>query len=93
MKLSPDEEAFLIHWMIDETNFEQGPGAAKRLQIQHEVRPARLAEFIAAWEPDPVRQGEIARGPRPSAPPEWPWNTPEEFQRRHHEAIQLRERV
>lgn len=93
MKLSPNEEAFLIHWMIDEASFEHGRGPAKLLQLQHGVRPARLAEIIAAWEPDPVKQYDLAHGPRPAMPPEWPWKSSDEFQQRHHEAIQLRERV
>lgn len=93
MKLSPNEEVFLIHWMIDEANFEHGRGPAKQLQVEHGVRPARLAEIIAAWEPDPVRQSELAHGPRPAEPPKWPWQTVAEFQQRHHEAIQQREHV
>lgn len=93
MKLSPDEEAFLIHWMIDEAEFEHGRGPAKLLQIQHGVRPARLAEIIAAWEPNPVQQATLSQGPRPVWPPEWPWEDLEAFLQRHHEVTQHREPV
>lgn len=93
MKLSRKEELFLIHWMIDEANFEHGRGPAKSLQIEHGVSPARLAEIIAAWEPNPAKQAELSHGPRPSEPPEWPWQTPADFKQRHEIAMQHRELV
>jgi hypothetical protein len=74
MKLSPDEELFLRHWMYDEVHYEEGPGLAKRLQVQHRAIPGDLAMLIAAAIPDPLEQ-ERAGLDRPSAdPPAWPWS-------------------
>jgi hypothetical protein len=74
MKLSPDEELFLRHWMYDEVHYEEGPGPAKRLQVQHRAIPGELAMLIAAAIPDPLEQ-EKAGLDRPSAdPPAWPWS-------------------
>ena len=74
MKLSPDEEMFLRHWMYDEVHYEEGPGPAKRLQVQHRAIPGDLAILIAAAIPDPLEQ-ERAGLDRPSVdPPTWPWS-------------------
>jgi hypothetical protein len=58
MKLSPEEEAFLRHWMHDEVHFQQTQGPAKRLQLEHHARPADLAVLIAAR---PGRAGKRRR--------------------------------
>jgi hypothetical protein len=74
MRLSRDEELFLRHWMYDEVHYEEGPGPAKQLQVQHRATPADLADLIAAAIPDPLEQ-ERAGLDRPSAePPLWPWS-------------------
>lgn len=74
MKLSREEELFLRHWMYDEVHYEDAPGPAKRLQIEHRAVPADLAILIAAGIPDPLEQ-ERAGLERPSAdPPTWPWS-------------------
>ena len=74
MRPSHDEEMFLRHWMYDEVHYEDGPGPAKRLQLQHRAIPADLAIIIAAAIPDLVEQ-ERAGLARPSAqPPTWPWS-------------------
>jgi hypothetical protein len=31
MRLSPEEETFLRHWMYDEVHYQNGTGPAKRL--------------------------------------------------------------
>jgi len=36
MKLSPEEESFLRHWMYDEVHFQNGPGLAKQLRWKNE---------------------------------------------------------
>src|SRR5437660_990860 len=72
MKLSPDEEAFLRHWMYDEVHYREGNGPAKRLQLSHGVRPADLAVLIAAAFPDLVEQEAVGQGPAPASAP-WPW--------------------
>jgi len=73
MRLSPDEELFLRHWMYDEVHYQDGPGPAKRLQLQHRAIPADLATLIAAAIPDFADQ-EMAGLSRPSAAtPRWPW--------------------
>ena len=74
MKLSPEEEAFLRHWMYDEVHFRSGTGQAKRLQLQHGVAPADLATLIAAGLPDPADQEAAGRGPSPAQPLTWPWS-------------------
>jgi hypothetical protein len=73
MKLSLEEESFLRHWMHDEVHFQQGQGLAKRLQLEHHVRPADLAVLIAAALPDPAEQLAAAASP-PGEPPRWPWS-------------------
>lgn len=81
MKLSPDEDLFLRHWIKDEADFQKRQGPAKALQLAHGIRPADLALLIAAGMPDLEEQAAVANGPAPSDPPSWPW-TPEEFERR-----------
>ncbi len=74
MRLSRDEESFLRHWIYDEAHYQDGPGPAKRLQLQHRAIPADLADLIAAAIPDPIEQ-ERAGLDRPSTePPKWPWS-------------------
>jgi len=73
MKLSRDEETFLHHWMRDEANFRDGPGPAKKLQLEHRALPAQLAILIAAAIPDPDDQAAIVANPPPAATPVWPW--------------------
>ena len=73
MKLSPEEDRFLRHWMFDEVNYLSGSGPAKRLQVQHGVIPADLAVIIAASFPDLARQHAAGEGPPPPDPPSWPW--------------------
>lgn len=74
MKLSPEEETFLRHWMYDEAHYQAGVGPAKRLQLQHRVTPADLAALIAAGLPDPADQEAAGLGPPPAPPPTWPWS-------------------
>lgn len=74
MKLSPDEELFLRHWIYEEVHFREGSGAAKRLQIQHRAIPADLAKLIAAAIPDPETQESMGNGPPPPQSPRWPWS-------------------
>ena len=85
MKLSPKEEAFLRHWMYDETHYEKGVGPAKRLQVEHRARPADLALLIAAAIPDLAEQEAAGSGPPPVEPPLWPWSE-ESFRGRLAEA-------
>jgi hypothetical protein len=73
MSLSPEEESFLRHWIHDEAHFQEGQGPAKRLQVEHHVRPADLAVLIAAALPDPAEQEAAATTP-PPGPPNWPWS-------------------
>src|SRR5262245_40323623 len=73
MKLSPEEVAFLKHWIFDEARYRDGPGPAKLMQIAHRVAPAELAVLIAAAIPDPAEQ-EIASQKSPPGAPEWPWS-------------------
>jgi hypothetical protein len=84
MKLSREEESFLRHWIHDEAHFLQGQGPAKRLQLDHHVRPADLAVLIAAALPDPAEQ-EAAASAAPAEPPRWPWSE-ESFASRLHQA-------
>jgi thiazole synthase len=86
MKLSHKEEVFLHHWMIDEVNFHHGRGPAKQLQVEKGVRPTLLAPILGAWLPTAKKQWELAEGPRPPEPPEWPWDTEAELYQRYHEA-------
>src|SRR5687768_6868394 len=74
MKLSPEEELFLRHWMYDEVHYQQGCGPAKELQVQHQVKPADLAVLIAAALPDPAEQYAAGYGLPPADPPAWPWS-------------------
>jgi hypothetical protein len=73
MKLSPEEQTFLRHWMYDEVHYQNGPGPAKALQVRHGASPADLGILIAAAIPD-VREQEAAGSAAPvEAPPIWPW--------------------
>jgi hypothetical protein len=74
MKLSPEEEAYLRHWMFDEVRYQEGQGQAKQLQLQHGATPAELAVLIAAALPDPADQEAAADSPSPTEPPLWPWS-------------------
>jgi hypothetical protein len=74
MKLSPEEEIFLRHWMYDEWHYEDGRGPAKHLQVEHKVVPADIATLIAAAMPDLSEQRQAALGPPPTEPPVWPWS-------------------
>jgi hypothetical protein len=73
MKLSPNEENFLRHWMYDEWHYEEGQGPAKRLQVEHKVIPTDIATLIGAAMPDLSEQRQAALGPPPAEPPVWPW--------------------
>jgi hypothetical protein len=73
MKLSRDEDLFLRHWMYDEVHYQQATGQAKELQLRHRVRPADVAELIAAAIPDPAEQESAGRTP-PTSQPSWPWS-------------------
>lgn len=73
MKLLPDEALFLRHWMYDELHYQDGPGPAKRLQVERGTIPADLALLIAAAMPDPADQEAAGLGPPPPEPPTWPW--------------------
>jgi hypothetical protein len=88
MKLSPDEERFLRHWMYDEVRYRNGPGAAKRLQLEHRAAPADLAVLIAAAFPDPAEQEAAGNGPPPAEAPSWPW-TADSLRQRVGEARSL----
>jgi hypothetical protein len=74
MKLSPDEERFLRHWMHDEAHYQEGQGLAKRLQLLHCAIPADLATLIAAAIPDPEDQQAAALAPPTHVPLIWPWS-------------------
>ena len=87
MNLSHDEEVFVRQWMFNEVHFQHGIGPAKKLQLQHAVRPADLAEIIAAAFPDPAEQ-EAAGCTCPESPPIWPW-TAQTFGSRLAEARHL----
>jgi hypothetical protein len=73
MRLSPEEETFLCHWMYDECHYQQGAGPAKRLQLRHRAIPADLATLIAAAFPEAGDQEAAGFGPPPARPPTWPW--------------------
>src|SRR5262245_522929 len=90
MKLFPDEELFLRHWIYDEAHYLNGVGPAKRLQVEHKVVPADLAAIIAAAIPDPQAQAEAASTPPSVSPPRWPWSG-DAFQMRLAEARTLLE--
>jgi hypothetical protein len=85
MKLSPEEELFLRQWIYDEAHYQDGQGPAKRLQIEHGVRPADLALLIAAAIPDPAAQQAASLAPASPKTPDWPW-PPDAFRRRLAEA-------
>jgi hypothetical protein len=74
MKLSPEEEQFLRHWMHDEAHYEDGQGLAKRLQLLHHAIPADLAMLIAAAIPDPEDQEAAGIATPPDVPLTWPWS-------------------
>src|SRR5438105_13758926 len=74
MKLSPEEETFLRHWIYDEVHYQTGPGAAKGLQLLHRATPADLAMLIAAGLPDPAEQEAAGKSPPASAGLVWPWD-------------------
>lgn len=74
MRLSREEEVFLRHWMYDEVHYQEGQGAAKRLQIEHRIKPTDLARLIAAALPDPSEQEAAGKGPPPAEPASWPWS-------------------
>jgi hypothetical protein len=85
MSLSREEELFLRHWIYDEAHYRDGVGPAKRLQLEHRVVPADLAEIVAAAMPDPAEQEATGSGPPPAEPPAWPWSD-EAFRARLAEA-------
>src|SRR5437870_4454457 len=74
MRLSPEEDRFLRHWMYDEAHYRNGPGPAKQLQRTHQVAPADLAALIAAAIPDPLDQAAAGEDPPPDGPSTWPWS-------------------
>jgi hypothetical protein len=73
MKLSLEEESYLRHWIYDEAHFLEGVGTAKRLQVEHQVRAADLADLIAAAIPEPADQEAASLDPPTTEGPEWPW--------------------
>src|SRR5207302_1595050 len=74
MKLSPNEESFLRHWMFDEVHFQSGQGAAKRLQVTKRVSPADVATLIAAAFPSITDQEAASHDPPSKGEPVWPWS-------------------
>ena len=74
MKLSPDEDLFLRHWMYDEVHYQDRPGPAKRLQLQHRAIPADLATLIAAAIPDPADQEKAGSSLPSTESLIWPWS-------------------
>src|SRR5437764_136798 len=72
MKLSREEQAFLRRWIYDEAHFRDGPGPAKRLQLEHRVIPADLAAVIAAGMPGTQDQF-VAATAVPAERVDWPW--------------------
>jgi hypothetical protein len=73
MKLSADELSFLRCWMYDEVHYRDGPGRAKRLQVEHQVAPSDLGLLIAASMPEPAEQEAAAAEPPSQESPIWPW--------------------
>src|SRR5438874_1281745 len=71
LKLSPEEELFLRHWMYDEVHYKEGPGRAKSLQLQRRAVPADLATLIAAAipRPAPPQRQTITTSSSTAAPP------------------------
>jgi hypothetical protein len=74
--------------MYDEVHYQEGPGPAKRLQLQHRAIPADLAVLVAAAFPDLSQQEAAGIGPPPADPPGWPWSE-EAFRTRLAEARAL----
>ena len=74
MRLSPDEELFLRHWMYDEVHYQDRLGPAKRLQLQHRAIPADLATLIAAAIPDPAEQEAAGLSLPATKSLTWPWS-------------------
>ena len=74
MRLSPDEDLFLRHWMYDEVHYQDRPGPAKRLQLQHRAIPADLAMLIAAAIPDPLEQEQAGLSLPAITSLTWPWS-------------------
>jgi hypothetical protein len=85
MRLSPEEERFLRHWIYDEEHYQDGTGPAKQLQLQRQAKPADLAILIAAAIPDPADQATATLIPTPADPVTWPWSE-EAFRSRLAEA-------
>lgn len=73
LKLSPEEDGFLRHWIYDEAHYQEGPGRAKQLQLRHGAIPADLATLVAAAMPDPKVQEAAGRAPPPVEAVMWPW--------------------
>src|SRR5947209_5011904 len=73
MRLSPEEETFLRHWIYDEVHYQAGQGPAKQLQVAHRIVPADIALLLAAAMPDLAEQEAAGHGPPPAEPPNWPW--------------------
>jgi hypothetical protein len=59
----------------------------KKLQLERGVKPAELAELIAAAMPDPAEQQAAAQMQSPSLPT-WPW-TPDSFRARLAQAREI----
>jgi hypothetical protein len=85
MKLSREEETYLRHWIYDEARYQEGVGAAKLLQVEHGVRPADIADLIAAALPDPSEQEAASLSPPTAGNVTWPW-TADSFRARLAEA-------
>lgn len=88
MKLSPDEERFLRHWIFDEAHYEDGPGVAKHLQLANGAIASDIASLIAAGIPDVDIQKTAASTPPTVARPAWPW-TEQSLQTRLSEAREI----
>jgi hypothetical protein len=85
MSLSREEETFLRHWIYDEAHYQEGVGPAKRLQVEHRVVPADLADLIAAAIPAPAAQEAASFDPPTMETLKWPWSD-ESFRSRLTEA-------
>jgi len=88
MKLSREEETFLLHWIYDEQHYQEGTGPAKLLQVKHGAVPADLAIIVAAAIPDTADQEAAGSDPPPSESPRWPWSD-ESFNLRLAEAREI----
>jgi len=73
IKLSPEEERFLRHWMHDEAHYQTGLGHAQRLQLQHGIVPADLAILVAAFSKLADQEAVSVAAP-PAEPPSWTWS-------------------